>query len=48
MRQGCISAGAGADGRSKDEDGKTPYDYAKENEELAGTKAYWRLNETRY
>ena len=31
-----------------DLDGKIPWDYAKENEALKGTDAYWRLNELRF
>ena len=39
---------AGADAKAKDEEGKTPWDYAQENEKLKGTKAYWALNAAQY
>ena len=39
---------AGADGTAVNEDGQTPFDIAKDNEALAGTDAYWALNEARY
>ena len=39
---------AGADAKAKDEEGKTPWDYAQENEKLKGTKAYWALNDAQY
>ena len=39
---------AGADGTAVNEDGKTPYDLAKKNKALAGTDAYWALNDARY
>ncbi len=39
---------AGADGAAIDDDGETPFDLAKENEALAGTDAYWALNEARF
>ncbi|MDE0784613.1 MAG: ankyrin repeat domain-containing protein, partial [Planktomarina sp.] len=35
----------GADAKAKDKNGKTPWDYAEDNEDLKGTKAYWALNE---
>ncbi len=38
----------GADPNALDFDGKIPWDYAKENEALKGTDAYWRLNELRF
>jgi ankyrin repeat protein len=39
---------AGADAKMKDSDGKTAFDYAKKNENLKGTKAYWALNDAQY
>ena len=39
---------AGADPKAKTEDGKTPWDYTKENEALKGTDAYWLLNDLRF
>ena len=39
---------AGADGRAKDREGKTAFDYAKENEALVGTDVYWRLHDAQY
>ena len=39
---------AGADGKVRDIDGKTAFDYAKENEQLKGTDEYWRLNDARF
>ena len=39
---------AGADARLNDTVGKTPWDYAEENEKLKGTKAYWALNYAQY
>jgi len=33
---------------AKDEDGKTPWDLAQENEELKGTKGYWALNDAQH
>jgi hypothetical protein len=39
---------AGADGTAVNERGKTPFYYADENEALAGTDAYWALNDARY
>lgn len=38
---------AGADG-SIEYEGKTAYDYFKENEELKDTDTYWRLNDAQY
>ena len=37
----------GADIGARDDDGMTAFDYAKENEALKGTDAYWLLNEGR-
>lgn len=39
---------AGADAALRDEAGKVPFDYAKDNEALRGTEAYWRLNDGRF
>ena len=39
---------AGADAAARDEAGKVPFDYAKDNEALKGTEAYWRLNDGRF
>jgi ankyrin repeat protein len=39
---------AGADGTAVNEDGLTPFDLAKDNEALAGTDAYWALNDARF
>ena len=36
---------AGANTRVKDHGGKTPWDYAENNEKLKGTKAYWKLRD---
>ena len=36
---------AGADATARDAEGKTPWDYAQENEALRGTDAWWRLRE---
>ena len=37
-----------ADGKVRDIDGKTAFDYAKENEQLKGTDECWRLNDARF
>ena len=39
---------AGADLGARDQDGKTPFAYAKDHEALRGTDVYWRLNEARF
>ena len=39
---------AGADGTAVNDDGETPFDRAKDNEALAGTDAYWALNDARF
>lgn len=39
---------AGADGTAVNEDRQTPFDLAKNNEALAGTDAYWALNDARF
>ena len=38
----------GADPGARDEWGKTPFDYAEDNEALRGTEAYWWLNDGRF
>ena len=38
----------GADPGARDDAGRTPFDYAKDNEVLKGTEAYWLLNEARF
>ena len=39
---------AGADGTAVNGDDETPLDLAKDNEALAGTDAYWALNDARF
>ena len=39
---------AGADASARDQEGKTPWDYAQDNEALRGTDAWWRLREERF
>ena len=39
---------AGANGKARTEDDKTPFDLAKEEGKLNGTDAYWLLNEAQY
>lgn len=39
---------AGADGTAVNEDRQTPFDLAKNNDALAGTDAYWALNDARF
>ena len=39
---------AGADPKAKGKEGRTPWDFAQENENLKGTKGYWALNDARY
>ncbi len=39
---------AGADATARDPDGKTPWDYAQDNEALRDTNAWWRLREGRF
>lgn len=41
----CLKAGA--DPNARDEEGKTPWDLAQENEKLKGSAAYWKLNTAR-
>jgi hypothetical protein len=38
----------GADAKAKNKEGKTPWDLAKKNEKLKGTKGYWALNDAQY
>ncbi len=39
---------AGADGKIKSEDRKTPFEFAKYNSALKDTKAYWALSDAQY
>jgi len=39
---------AGADGKLKSSEGKTAFDYAKDNPKIKDTAAYWALNEARF
>ena len=39
---------AGADPNARDIDGKLPFDYAEDNDELRGTDAYRKLNDARF
>ena len=39
---------AGADPKARNAAGKTPWDYAKDNEALKSSAAYWRLNDARF
>ena len=36
---------AGADPGAQNKDGKQPFEYARDNEELQGTGLYWMLRE---
>ena len=38
----------GADGSIEDDNGRTPFDLAKENEAIKNTDAYWALNDARF
>jgi len=38
----------GADAKRKNNEGKTAFDYLKENKILKTTAVYWRLNDSRY
>ena len=38
----------GANAKAQDKDGHTPFDHAKDNEQLKGTDVYWRLNAAQY
>ena len=40
--------GAGANAKARDQFGSIPFDFAKNNERLLGTKVYWLLNEARF
>lgn len=39
---------SGADAKLRTDDGKTVFDFAKENENIKGTDVYWELNNKRY
>ena len=39
---------ADADPNARDNAGKLPVDYARDNEKLKGTDAYWKLNDARF
>ena len=39
---------ADANAKAKDKEEKTAFDYAKENEKIYKTKAYWNLNDAQY
>jgi ankyrin repeat protein len=39
---------AGADGSARTRDGKTAFDYARENSKLRDTTTYWKLNDSQY
>ena len=39
---------AGADSKARDLHGLTAFDYAKENEHIKNSKAYWQLNDAQY
>jgi len=39
---------AGADGKIRCKNGKTAFDYAKENKHLQNTEVYWLLNDAQY
>ena len=38
----------GAKANVRAEDGKLPFDYIQDNEQLKGTDFYWKLNEARF
>jgi hypothetical protein len=38
----------GADASATDTEGKSAFDYARGNDALRGTDAYWRLNDERF
>ena len=42
----CLQAGA--DPNARDNDGKLPFYYAEDNDQLKGTDAYWKLNDARF
>ena len=39
---------AGADAKAQDYKGRTAYDIAKDSQALKETKAFWRLNDSRF
>ena len=39
---------AGADGKVRSREGKTPFDHAKDNPSIRDTEAYWLLNDARF
>ena len=39
---------AGADAKAKDQNGKTTWDLAQDNDKLKDTKSYWALNDAQY
>ena len=39
---------AGANPKARTVEGKTPWDFAQDNEALKGSDAFWRLNEARF
>jgi hypothetical protein len=43
-----LSSNAGADAKTKNKNGKTPWDLVQKNEKLKGTKGYWALNDAQY
>tara|TARA_B100000497_G_scaffold24372_1_gene28685 strand:- start:250 stop:486 length:237 start_codon:yes stop_codon:yes gene_type:complete len=43
-----LDAGADAKAKNKNKNGKTPWNFAQNNEKLKGTKGYWALNDARY
>ena len=49
-KPGVIQAllAAGADAKAKNKEGKIPWDFAQNNEDLKGTKGYWALNDAQY
>ena len=38
----------GADPAARDNEGKLPFNYAGDNEQLEGTDGYWKLNQARF
>jgi len=43
-----LTAEAGADAKAKIKQGKTPWHFAQEKEQLKGTDAYWALKDANY
>ena len=39
---------AGGDAKAKNKEGRTPWDFAQENDKLKGSKGYWALNDAQY